>query len=307
VPNLPGTANNFVRTAVEPDNQDQFDTRVDHYFGVRHRVFARYTYLRDDDNPVTPLPDGSGTLSSGVIGHAITRADALVAEYDWTLSASTLNQARFGYNRRALDQTSLQNGGITVPGVPANSFSSVLPIFTVTGFQQIGPTSSANSNFKTSVTEYQDTFSMVRGRHTFKFGMDLRREALDNLTPPNPTGSYSFTTTGTNATGVTNSGNALASLLLGQVGAFSIDIQSQISQQRAHIAEFFAGDDWKVSDRLMLNVGTRYTLNFPSTVVGNRDGVFNLNTQVLDFPNTARNLECCDFGPRVGLAYRVSD
>ena len=34
---------------------------------------------------------------------------------------------------------------------------------------------------------------------------------------------------------------------------------------------------------------------------------FNLNTQVLDFPHTARNLECCDFGPRVGLAYRLGD
>ena len=307
LPNLGGTANNFVRTAVEPDSQDQFDTRVDHYFGTHHRVFGRYTYLRDDDNPVTPLADGSGSLTAGAIGHAITRGDSVVGEYDWTLSATTLNQARFGYNRRGLDQTSLQNGGVTIPGVPANSFASVLPIFTVTGYQQIGPTSSANSNFKTSVTEYQDTFSMVRGRHTFKFGMDLRREALDNLTPPNPTGSYAFTTTGTNATGVTNSGNALASLLLGQVNAFSIDIQSQVSQQRAHIAEFFAGDDWKVSDRLMLNVGTRYTLNFPSTVVDNRDGVFNLATQKLDFPHTGRDLECCDFGPRVGLAYRIKD
>jgi hypothetical protein len=307
LPTLQGTANNFVRTAVEPDSQDQFDTRVDHYFGARHRLFARYTYLRDEDNPVTPLSDGSGTLASGAIGHAITRGDSVVAEYDWTVSSSTLNQARFGYNRRGLDQASLQNGGIAIPGVPANSFASVLPIFTVTGFQQVGPTSSANSNFKTSVTEYQDTFSLVRGRHTFKFGMDLRREALDNLTPPNPTGSYAFTTTGTNATGVANSGNALASLLLGQVNAFSIDIQSQISQQRAHIAEFFAGDDWKVSDRLMLNVGTRYTLNFPSTVVDNRDGVFNLATQKLDFPHTGRDLECCDFGPRVGLAYRIKD
>lgn len=307
VPSSSGAANNYSRTSSEPDSQDQFDARLDRYFGAKHRVFGRYTYLRDDDNPVTPLPDGSGALSSGAIGHALTRGDGLVAEYDWSPSPNVLNSARFGYTRRDLNQRSLQNGGIPIPGVPANSFSSVLPIFSVTGFQQLGPTSSANSNFTTSVTEYLDTFSLVRGRHTIKFGTDIRREALDNLTPPNPTGAYGFTTTGTNTSGVTNSGNALASLLLGQVSAFSIDIMPRVSEQRAHIAEFFVGDDWKLSSRLSLSVGTRYTLNFPSTVVGDRAAVFNLKTQLLEFPHIARALECCNFGPRVGLAFRASD
>ena len=103
---------------------------------------------------------------------------------------------------------------------------------------------------------------MVRGRHTIKFGTDLRREALDIVNPANPTGSYAFTTTGTNSSTGTG-GNALASLFLGQVNAFSIDIQNQALRERAHIAEFFVGDDWKVSDRLTLNLGTRYTLELP--------------------------------------------
>ena len=299
-------ANNYILTGVEPDKQDQFDGRIDQVFSEKHRAFARYSHLRDDDTPVPFLPDGSGNLTSGVTGHAITRGDGIASEYDWTLSPSTLNQARFGYTRRSVNQTSLQNGGIAIPGAPESAFPSTLPIFTVTGYQQIGPTTAANTNFTTSVTEFLDTFSMVRGRHTFKFGTDLRREALDIVNPANPTGSYAFTTTGSNSSAGTG-GNALASLLLGQVNAFSIDIQNQALQERAHIAEFFAGDEWKASDRLTLNFGTRYTLNFPSTEVDNHDAVFNLNTQVLDFPRTARELECCDFGPRVGLAYRLGD
>jgi hypothetical protein len=94
---------------------------------------------------------------------------------------------------------------------------------------------------------------------------------------------------------------------MGQVNAFTIDLQNRVLQQRAHIGEFFAGDDWKVSDRLSLNIGTRYTLNFPSSEVHNQGAVFNLQTQVLNFPHTARNLEYCDFGPRVGLAYRAAE
>ena len=256
---------------------------------------------------MTPLPDGSGSLTSGVVGHAITRGDAFAGDYNWVPSASTLNQLRFGYSRRDLNQASLQNGGITVPGLPQNSFASVLPIFAIAGFQQIGPTTAANSNFTTSVTELLDTFTLLRGRHTIKFGTDIRREALDVLNPPNPTGSFSFTTTGTNSSSATGSGSALASLLLGQVNGFSIDIQRNVIQPRAHIAEFFVGDDWKVSQRLTLNIGTRYTLNFPSTERHDQGAVFNLNSQVLDFPHTARELECCDFGPRVGLAYRIGD
>ena len=305
---LPNTAaaNNFILTGVEPDSQDQFDGRIDHVFNEKHRAFVRYSYLRDDDTPVPFLPDGSGNLTTGVTGHAVTRGDGLASEYDWTVSPSTLNQARFGYTRRDVNQTSLQNGGVTIPGAPVSAFPSTLPIFTVTGYQQIGPTTAANTRFTTSVTEFLDTFSMVRGRHTFKFGTDLRREALDIVNPANPTGSYAFTTTGTDSSAGAG-GNALGSLLLGQVNAFSIDIQNRALQERAHIAEFFAGDEWKVSNRLTLNLGTRYTLNFPSTEANRQDAVFNLKTQVLDFPRTARELECCDFGPRVGLAYRPGE
>lgn len=299
-------ANNYIRTAVEPDNQDQFDGRMDHVFTEKHRAFLRYSYLRDNDTPVTFLPDGSGNFTSGVIGHAVTRGDGIAGEYDWTLSPTTLNQARFGFTRRDVNQNSLQNGGITVPGAPVSTFPSTLPIFSVTGYQQVGPTTASNANFTTSVTEYLDTLTMVRGRHTIKFGTDIRREALDIVNPANPTGSYAFTTTGSNSsTGA--GGNALASLLLGQVNAFSIDIQNQALRARAHIGEFFIGDDWKISDHLTLSVGTRYTLNFPSTETTNQGAIFNLKTQVLDFPHTARELECCNFGPRAGLAYRLGD
>ncbi|HEY6990545.1 MAG TPA: carboxypeptidase-like regulatory domain-containing protein [Bryobacteraceae bacterium] len=306
-PNLPGAANNYTRTGVEPDSQDQFDTRIDHYFGARHRVFGRYSFVRDDDTPVTPLPDGSGSITSGVISHTLTRGQQVVGDYEWTLSPTMLNQARFGYTRRSSNGNSLANGDIQVPGIPENSFSSVLPTFNVAGFQQIGAPAGANSQFATSVTEYLDTFSIIRGSHTIKFGTDIRRESLNVLQPANPAGAYTFNTTGTNKAGVTNSGNAIASLLLGQVNAFTLDVQKQILQERAHIAEFFIGDEWKASHRLSLNFGTRYTLNFPSTEVSNQGAVFNLNTQVLDFPHTARNLECCDFGPRVGLAYRIGN
>jgi hypothetical protein len=91
------------------------------------------------------------------------------------------------------------------------------------------------------------------------------------------------------------------------VSAFSIDIQPGALQPRAHIAEFFATDAWRLSPRITINAGSRYTLNFPSTERRDQGAVFNLHTQVLDFPHTARELELLNFGPRLGAAYRASE
>ena len=307
LPNLTGAANNYLRTAVEPDNQDQYDARVDRYFDGRDRVFGRFSQFFDDDTPVTPLPDGSGAIASGVISKTQTRGDQGVAEHEWTIAPWFINQFRFGYTRRRSISTGPENGGLIVPRVPDNSFASVLPTFSVAGFAQIGPSSGANARFATSVTEYLDTLSSIHGAHTLKVGADIRREALNVIQPANPAGLYTFNTTGTNKPGVANSGNALASLLLGQVAGFSVDLQPRPLRERANIAEFFAGDEWRISNRLNLNIGTRYTLNFPSTEEDGQGAVFNLKTQLLEFPRTARDLECCDFGPRVGVASRASD
>src|SRR4030095_15526509 len=57
------TANNYRRVGSDKTAQDQFDTRVDRYFGSKHKIFARYAYLRDDSRPATPLPDGSGLFT----------------------------------------------------------------------------------------------------------------------------------------------------------------------------------------------------------------------------------------------------
>ncbi len=299
IPNRVGVANNFARTAAEPDAQDQFDARLDRYFGASHRLFGRYSYMRDDDTPVTPLPDGSGAIGSGVTGRAMTRADSIVVEHDWSPRSSWLHSARLGYTRRDLNQAALQDGGIAIPGTPPNAFHAALPLFAAAGYQQVGPTSGANDRFTTAVTEFVDTATRAHGRHVLKFGADLRREALDVLNPPNPAGAYSFTASAT--------GNAIASLILGNVNAFSIDIQTAALQPRAHIAEFFATDGWRLTPRLTVNLGARYTLNFPSTEAHDRGAIFNLQTQLLDFPHTARELGLRDLGPRAGVAWRAGD
>ncbi len=316
-------ANNYRRVGSDSTAQDQFDARVDRYFGAHQKVFGRYSYLRDDSAPATPFPDGSGTVTAAFIGKTLTRADSVVGEHSWNLTPTSVNQLRFGFTRRGFDRSALATGSPAtqiskIPNIPLTSFGDVLPTYDIVGLQQLGPPGNGNASFTTSVTQFVDNYSWIKGRHSLKVGTDIRLERLDALQPPSPTGNFQFSnifTAGLGATGTpaANSGNSFASFLLGQVTRFSIDAQSEILKPRATIAELFIQDDWRATRRLSVNLGVRYTLNFPSTIADNRGAVFNLQAQKLEyfgkdgFPRAARNLEKKNFGPRVGLAYKLTD
>src|SRR6201999_926430 len=169
------------------------------------------------------------------------------------------------------------------------------------------------ANFQTAVWQMVDTGVYTRGAHAIKAGIDFRWYQLNTVSPPNPTGSFAFTTTGTNQQGITNSGNSIASFLLGQVDTFQIDLQQAKIRPRDYIEEYFLQDDWKASNRLTLNIGARWTLHHPSTEKNNQGAIFNLGTQQLDYvgvdgnPRSARELHYDNVAPRVGFTYMLNE
>ncbi|MEN3329973.1 MAG: hypothetical protein V7638_4780 [Acidobacteriota bacterium] len=322
-----GAANNFTRIGTENTDQDQFDGRLDHRLSQRDQIYGRYSFAKDLTSPVTPLPDGSGNITSGVTGLTDTRAHSVAGNYIHVFNSRALNELRFGYTRRSIDRaaTSLDappSDSLQLPGIPTNgAFNETLPTFSIAGLQQLGPSGNTASNFRTDVTQIFDAVSLQRNRHSIKFGLDFRWERLDVIQPPSPTGNFSFNTLFTNSQAIptigsalsTFTGNSLASFLLGQVQNFSIDIQENVLRPRATTKEFFIQDDFKASSRLTINAGLRYTLNFPSTDADNQGAVFSLQTQQLEFldqdgfADSARRLHKDDFGPRLGIAYRFND
>jgi hypothetical protein len=326
-PTSTGSANNFTRIGNEPDNQDQFDVRLDHRFSPNNQAFGRVSYAKDITSPVTPLPDGGGNITAGINGPTDTRALSIAGNYVHVFNPRLLNELRIGYTRRKIERTATQldsapSQSLGIPGIPTNgAFQNTLPTFAIAGLQQLGPSANTASDFRTDVTQVFDAISMQRGRHSLKFGIDWRWERLDVIQPPSPTGNFSFSTLFTNSQALpaigtalsSFSGNALASFLLGQVQTFSIDVQQSVLRPRAHTQEYFVQDDFKATSRLTINAGLRYTLNFPSTDADDHGAVFNLQTQKLEFfgqngfPESARRLHKLDFGPRLGIAYRVND
>jgi hypothetical protein len=320
-PTTSGAANNYTRTANDSDHQNQFDVRVDGVFRTRDRAFGRYTYYNEVELPVAPLPDGSGAITGtvlgtgGVVGLSNVLGQQAVFNETHTFSARLLNVFALGYTRRgntivgpSLGTTASEALGI--PGIPTNAtFNNALPLFTLTGIQQLGPSASTFSAFQTGVWQIVDALNFTKGPHAIKAGIDFRWYQLNAVSPPNPTGSFAFTTTGTDQQGLTNSGNSVASFLLGQVDTFSIDLQESKIRPRDMIEEYFVQDDWKVSQRLTLNVGARWTLHFPSVEKNNQGAVFNLATQQLDYlgqngiSRSARELHYDNVAPRIGLSF----
>jgi len=318
LPTNSATANNYRRTADEIDDQDQGDVRIDHKFaGGRDQLFARLTHVRGNAVPVTAFPDGSGTILAGsaAVGPQRTRSWAFASNYQRTFSPNLLNELRVGDTRRAVRRSAASlatpaGTALNIPGIPSHAqFPNTLPTFAPDGYQQLGSPSNTASAFSTSVTQLADSLTWLKGRHTMKMGLDWRWERLNVVQPPFPTGQFVFSSAGTDLPAVAGTGNAFASFLLGQVQTFAIDLQQTAIQERAHFQEYFFQDDWRVSDRLTINAGVRYTLNFPSTEINGQTAVFNTHTRLLEYPGDqpVRSLKWDNLGPRIGFVYRLTD
>ena len=124
-PTSSGSANNFTRIGNEPDNQDQFDIRLDHRLSANDQVFGRFSYAKGITSPVTPLPDGSGSITAGVIGPTDTRARSLALNYVHVFNPTLLNELRFGYTSRKIERQATQldsspSQSLRIPGIPTN-------------------------------------------------------------------------------------------------------------------------------------------------------------------------------------------
>jgi len=318
LPDAGGAANNYRRVADEINDQNQFDIRIDQRVTDRAQAFARLSHFREGFTPVTPLPDGSG-VTTGTLGPQITKAWAFASAYRRAVTDRLFNELRLGDTRRSVFRTATQLSGtasatLGLPGIPSSAqFPTALPTFLIAGYQQLGSPPNTATDFGTGVTHIVDVLTWVRGRHSVKMGLDFRWERLNVVQPSSPTGSFQFTSLFTDLPGVVNTGSPLASFLLGQVQTFSIDLQQQEIRNRARIQEYFVQDDWRVNNRLTINAGLRYTLNFPSVEEHDQTAVFDVETQQLEYlgrdgnPRSARRLHKLDFGPRLGLVVRMTD
>ena len=309
--------NNFVGSSANLLNRDIVVGRLDHQFRATDLFTARYYINNSNTNNSgtygIPASDPAGDLTD-------VRVQSMLGAHTHIFRPNLVNELRVTYLRRKFLDTRPgygENlaGKIGLQGVSDAAF----PAFTIPGYASLG-NSTAVFRFQTPILDRQilDSLSWNRGRHAWKFGMEFRAGANDEIRDRGSAGNFTISPLITDLPGVSGTGNALASFLLGEVASASVQVSDKIPSRASYVA-FYAQDDWRVSDRLTVNAGLRWEAELPRKVVGNKMNSFDPTAinpvsgtpGVVTFagvngvPERAFATDTNNFGPRLGFAYRI--
>ncbi len=327
-PQSAGITNNHVSNPKERQGWDQGDARIDWNANEGNVIFGRYsrqdtTTTRPSTFPNASIPGFSTPVGLG--SEATFAGDSNLIAYNtvlaWvhTFTPTFLMDARMGFNRFNLNF--LQEGAapgaklgeaLGVRNANQGPASDGIPIFSPAEYQGIGQTRSL------PIIRIENTFhpmvnlTNIRGAHTFKFGFDERRRQLTQFQVNRGNGRFNFSRTFSNNPNATaNTGDSIASLLLGTASTIEQDFLLVYPGIRGTEFGYYVQDDWKVNDRLTLNLGLRYEYFTRWTEVGNRWTNFDVKTGKLLIAgfntdeNTGIRRDLNNFAPRFGFAYRL--
>jgi len=310
-------ANNFVGSSANRLNRDIVVARLDHQFRPTDLFTARY-YINNSgtNNSGTygiPEADPTGDLTD-------VRVQSLLGAQTHIFRPNLVNELRVTYLRRKfLDSRpgfgENLAGKIGLTGVSDAAF----PAFTIPGYATLG-NATAVYRFQTPILDRQilDSLSWNRGKHAWKFGLEFRAGANDEIRDRGSAGNFTFSPLITDLPGVSGTGNALASFLLGEANSASVQVSDKIPSRASYLA-FYAQDDWRVTDRLTVNAGLRWETELPRRVAGNKMNSFDATAinpvsgtpGVVTFagvngvPERAFATDTNNLGPRLGSAYRI--
>jgi hypothetical protein len=284
-PNLPGTADNYRFTPALINNGTDFGAHSDKILTPRSSLSARFDYQHLNQQSPSALP----SAASDPTQHADDAQTGLTAwnagiSHSYVLSPAFLNQFRIGVNE------------IRMNGEPNNPLSAVAP----EGFVQLGANNAVPFRIRTTSYQFEDSVRWTRGKHTFEAGLSIiRRHADGNASEWTSRGNYLFTPDYTSQEGVAQTGDSMASLLLGFPTEVRQDVQLADYHLRAWELFGFIQDEFRISRRLTVEGGIRYSLDPPLTEADNRMANFHFGTTGdVSFYKKA-------IAPRIGFALDV--
>ena len=252
-------------------NEDQFTLNIDQRVSDTDQFAARFFYSKAPTNePFSPN-------AANVPGWGTTELDQntmLVLSDTHQFNPRLVNIARFGFMRfdgdssvanpiLASDLGTTSPTGASGPGIPA-------PGITIDGLFTVGD---AGTPYQWQVTNsfiWQDTVSLTKSKHALRFGAEVKRHEVDVNAPFSTDGLLDISTfsdflLGQHAGADGNkspTGGSNVSLSNGSSGLFRKD-------ERYIDFAGFVQDDFRVSNRIMLNGGVRYEIfGAPSDING---------------------------------------
>jgi hypothetical protein len=276
-PNTTGTAdgrNNHFRTTKALERTWVHLVRIDHAFSENHRAFVRVSkdFWEEDKNRV---------FTTGANGIILNRQNEGVTLDDvYVFNPSFLMNVRFGITyanfterriSRGFDLGSLGFSARTAGLIDKNL--AAFPNVQVGSFTQLSNWESGDGGNFSTTHSVGTTFTRLTGSHSVRFGADFRvyRENQGRY-PIDVAPQLAFSTTYTRGP----FDNSVAPLLGGELASFLLGVPDGSLSRTATLAEqdkwfgVFVHDDWKVTRKLVLNLGLRYELETPVTERFNR-------------------------------------
>jgi hypothetical protein len=352
LPNQPGTAqgvNNFITANSRGDDFYSMNYRVDQTVSDRQRFFVRYSRNNRRENRGNWTGEINGIRPTG--NYLFRINDALNVDHVWTMTPSTLLNVRGSWSRFQ-EPSERQHQGIFDPttlGFPQSAsqyFGSnkYFPRFEFDDntISELGDTFAGG--ITASTYSFQPTLTLMRGKHSFRTGGDFRVYREESLPSVHSAGQYVFQRSSVLTRQLDNSpqaaiGQDLAAMLLGYPSGGTIDRSTDRFNQVIY-GGIFVQDDWKVSNKLTVNLGLRWEYEGAPTERANRNvrgfdpdatlsitsaaeaayarnpmpqiapSAFQVRGGLLfltdDQRGTYKN-DANNFQPRVGFAYQVND
>ena len=305
-----GVVNNFLTHKHEYEHYNTFDTRIDYNPTSRDEAFLRFSY---DNSNFTETPE-LGTLPSGFgTGSSYAHARAWGLGYTHTFTPSLVNELLIGYNR---DDYGYQ------PPFYGDALSAGLGIVNANRNQETSGGALIGGNAGIDYTgdyglyavpqntyELNDSFDWEHGHHSLKFGASGIMRNMEYFRPISGKGYFNFGNGDF-------TGFPTAEMLIGFTDSYSIGAQNGFFSNISWEDGFFGQDEWRVNQKLTLQLGLRYDIITWPYEAQNRQASFDIDSssstygQVLlagqnGVSRTIMNNNYDDFAPRLGFAYDV--
>ena len=266
-------------------------TSMDYDLSDKDQIRGRYIY-----NKIATI-DSTATLPDFYTPLVLPYHLATLAEYH-TFSPNVGNEFRVGFNRNA------QNYAVPTSGA-LSQFQNLdaFPNLTIDELNfNLGPDPNAPQYAVQNTYQLEDNFSVVKGNHSIKIGVDLRKQIDPQLFIQRSRGDYEWKKLdgyvndfGPNSPGPANTTGARAGFAQRSFGSAGYSGDDQMYG-------WYVNDIWKIRHNLSLNLGIRYEyLTVPAgwkqqslNAIADEPGLITFNT-----PQAPKK----DFMPRIGFAY----
>lgn len=280
LPNQPGNAtgqNNYISGNPRTDTFHSESARFDQTISEKQKFFFRYSHNNRRESRGNWTGEVNGIRP---IGNFLFRInDSASFDHVATITPNTIINTRVGFSR--FNEPSIrQHEGIFNPaslGFPTATAAlfgpeQYLPRFEIGGISFIGESIGGGSTY--TVYTVQSNLTKIAGKHTMRAGYDFRSYRDNGYGPGHSAGRYDFGSNYTQGPLDNSPGAAIgqqtASFLLGQPTGGFIDRNAARANQSLYNG-MYVHEDWKVNQRLTLNLGLRYEYEGATTERYNRN------------------------------------